>query len=558
MSRNQCILLTLGVYVLICCTPSKSERCSVSVSKAVSTSVTIQQSSRQKYTIKCGFWGWSRCARYRTVYSVSYTTQYRKIYEIQYKNCPECSDWQFTENLCQTCGNCQPCKCNQANSESCNKRDGSCTCNDGWHGENCDNKCEQGMYGDDCMHKCLCDMDNTMSCDHNDGTCRCKLGWIGETCNQTCESWYFGDNCSKSCLCDKENALFCSHDDGTCHCKPGLEGIVCNETCPFGMYGDKCQEDCMCIENKTANCDQFNGTCYCKEGWEGKYCEIAIDTGDKSQSRGVSSNTGAIAGITIVVILIVAVVMVIAVLSILRRGKKNGKQGIMGLISNRQTTAAAESTGDGDTITYANFASSINGRENSDQGEHSETKHNVYAVVNAGRTGKKTGSERPPGNNERGYAEIGLDEINDKSSQEGAGDNAESHQPVALTYSDVDRTGKAYRTKLAIEGAEYDKLAIDDSCGASMIVDPGNSLAQNPKTVISYDHVDRTQRAYIQDHRDKVNHYDNLESNTESGMASGYSVVGNSEKADEYSGVDRTGKSYRPDTETNYDKLKMN
>ncbi|XP_070535551.1 multiple epidermal growth factor-like domains protein 10 isoform X4 [Ptychodera flava] len=553
MSRNQCILLTLGVYVLICCTPSKSERCSVSVSNMASMSVKTEKSSQQKYKINCGTWGWGRCTRYRTVYSTAYTIQYRQIYETRYKNCQECSDWKFTDNLCQTCGNCQPCKCIQANSVSCNKRDGSCICDDGWHGENCDNKCTQGMYGDNCMQECQCDMNNTVSCDHHDGTCRCKPGWIGSTCNQTCERWHFGDDCSKSCLCDKENTLFCSHDDGICHCKPGWEGTECNETCPFGMYGDKCQENCMCMEDKTTHCDQFNGTCYCREGWEGKYCDTAIKTGDASQSRGVSSKTGAIAGITIVVILIIAVVIVIVLFIILRRGKENGKQGFMGLILNRRTTTAVESTEDGDTITYANVASSINGGENSTQGEN---KQNVYAVPK-GRTGKETRSERPPGNYERGYAEIGLDTINDRSSQEGAGYEVQSHQPVALTYSDVDRTGKAYRPKLANEGSEYDKLAEVDSSGTSTNVDLGYSLVQNPNADISYDNVDRTGRAYIQD-RGKVNHYNNLESNTESGMVSGYSVVGNSEKTNEYSGIDRTGKSYRPDTETNYDKLKMN
>ncbi|XP_070535396.1 uncharacterized protein [Ptychodera flava] len=307
--------------------------------------------------------------------------------------------------------------------------------------------------------------------------------------------------------------------------------MACNETCPLGMYGDKCQEDCMCIEDKTTHCDQFNGTCYCREGWEGKSCEIAINTGDASQSRGVSSNISAIAGITIVVILIIAVAIVIAVFFMLRRKTEKGKREITGLFTYRHTTAAAaESTEDDDTITYANVASSVNQRQHSDQGDQTL---NVYTDV------YNTGNNKLDHiNYGHGYTEYA---VNDRPSQEGA----------------VDGTHEAYRPKLTNEGAEYDKLAIDDSCGASMIVDPGNSLAQNRNADISYDKVDRTGRAYIQEHDDEVNRYDNLESNTESGMDSGYSLS-HSEKADEYGGVDRTGKLYRPDTETNYDKLRIN
>ncbi|XP_070537133.1 multiple epidermal growth factor-like domains protein 10 [Ptychodera flava] len=421
------------------------------------------------------------------------------------------------------------------NTVSCDHLDGTCRCKPGWIGATCNQKCEKGMYGHHCMQECLCDMNNTVSCDRHGGSCRCKLGWTGETCNQTCESWHFGSNCSKLCMCDIDNTWSCSHNDGICRCKPGWKGTACNETCPHGMYGDKCQEDCMCIEDKTTHCDQFNGTCYCREGWEGKYCDTAIKTGDVSRSREDSSNTGAIAGITIVVILIIAVVIVIAAFFMLRRKTLNGTRGNTGLFIYRHTMATEESAEDDDTITYANVANSVNQRQHSDQGDRT---HNVYTEAYKGRPGQNAGNNRHDINYGHGYTEYA---VNDRSSQEGA----------------VDGTHEAYRRTLANEGAEYDKLAMDDSYGASMIVDPGNSLAQNPNAHISYDKVDRTGRGYIQDHDDEVNRYYNLESDTESGVDSRYSLS-HSEKADEYGGVDRTGKLYRPDTETNYDKLRMN
>ncbi|XP_070537251.1 multiple epidermal growth factor-like domains protein 11 [Ptychodera flava] len=114
----------------------------------------------------------------RPRYSTQYTTQYRKIYEIQYKKCLEC---------------------------------------------------EQGMYGANCSKKCKCDMNNTVSCDHHDGTCRCKPGWIGTTCNQTCSEGWHGDNCEERCICVENTTIHCDEQNGTCYCAQGWWGSDCSE-----------------------------------------------------------------------------------------------------------------------------------------------------------------------------------------------------------------------------------------------------------------------------------------------------------------------------------------
>ncbi|XP_071106730.1 uncharacterized protein [Haliotis cracherodii] len=77
------VLICLGLVESIprdCCDKCKKMN-RVSFKKPIYTSTTY----RQRYTTCCGFWGWGRCTRYRTVYRRTCTG-----YTIGYKNVVSC------------------------------------------------------------------------------------------------------------------------------------------------------------------------------------------------------------------------------------------------------------------------------------------------------------------------------------------------------------------------------------------------------------------------------------------------------------------------------------
>ncbi|XP_077993405.1 uncharacterized protein LOC144447319 [Glandiceps talaboti] len=532
------IVILLSLVYLV---QTTSMQCSRSVSFSTTRSITIQQSTRQSYVVRCGFWNLGRCTRYRTVYRTAYTTEYTTQYKTELFTCTECPEWFFTPDLCQKgeCAVCEECHCNTTNSNECNKRDGSCSCNDGWYGDVCEDKCEQGMYGQHCKKECPCMMNNTISCDHDDGTCNCKPGWMGATCNQTCPPNYHGKGCMKQCTCDDHNTKSCDPLNGTCYCQSGWVGANCKKACSSDWYGEGCQDRCLCMPNTTVTCDQFNGTCYCQPGWTGMYCNKTIHDSDTAPRGGEGGMdvSGAVAGVVVIVVLvIIAGVVAVSIFIVRRRRSKGGKQstsdqGHVLNILNR--TYEAETSVSGNI--YRNACDDI--KEGNLQNGDRATKRPTYAKVmkkpklkvkpltNSAANHPNSTDDHPNPSLEHEYDVINKD-VNSRPLHDfDDTDGGLNLVPADESYSGIDRTGKAYRQHGLKSETDYDNLG-NHIGSESGTVD--ESIASND----TYSGVDRTGKEY---RADLNNDYDKLKSDPVDEAV-----------ADSYSGVDRTGKAYRP------------
>jgi len=59
---------------------------------------------------------------------------------------------------------------------------GSCVCEPGLTGKECENVCPPGTYGVDCNSTCRCQ--NESKCRVSDGVCLCEPGFSGPTCSE--------------------------------------------------------------------------------------------------------------------------------------------------------------------------------------------------------------------------------------------------------------------------------------------------------------------------------------------------------------------------------------
>ncbi|XP_076808629.1 N-acetylglucosamine-1-phosphodiester alpha-N-acetylglucosaminidase-like isoform X2 [Clavelina lepadiformis] len=122
--------------------------------------------------------------------------------------------------------------------------DGSCICENNWHGEACDVlRCA--------FHNCSAHG----SCNQNG--CFCYPGWYGDDCSLPCPRRRYGTNCSQICYC--ENNSSCNPVSGECACLSGFMGKACDQGCPAGRYGRDCSFSCHCSD--TCLCDSVTGAC---------------------------------------------------------------------------------------------------------------------------------------------------------------------------------------------------------------------------------------------------------------------------------------------------------
>ena len=130
---------------------------------------------------------------------------------------------------------------------------GSCTCNEGWKGRECNIRSDQ------------CDSPNCSnhgSCIN--GRCQCVPGFKGSNCDQ--------DQCPL--LCSGRGQYL----KGSCVCSSGWKGKECE------LRKDQCDPvDC----NRHGNC--VEGDCVCRPGWKGPACDLSTSLCDVSDCNGRGS-----------------------------------------------------------------------------------------------------------------------------------------------------------------------------------------------------------------------------------------------------------------------------
>ena len=193
----------------------------------------------------------------------------------------DCSKGRYGPN-CE-----QPCHCKD---QGCNQFDGVCDsgeCSAGWKGSNCQLKCDDGFWGENCASECGNCLNVNATCHHISGWCLpkvnatslCQVGFMPPLCQEPCNGTFWGEDCSNECHCF-EGAL-CDPVIGECPdvgvehvCEQGWTGLACNATCEFRKFGFECARDCgSCFGNNT--CSNVNGECSKPEGGE-SVCEAGF------------------------------------------------------------------------------------------------------------------------------------------------------------------------------------------------------------------------------------------------------------------------------------------
>ncbi|XP_044268909.1 laminin subunit gamma-1 isoform X1 [Tribolium madens] len=211
--------------------------------------------------------------------------------------CDSCSDGYFGDPTGRF-GPKQPCTQCDCNLNidpngigNCNTTTGECLkCIHNTGGPKCE-VCLPGYYGNalalpkgDCQ-PCECNPAGTESnggsieCDRITGSCHCKPHVIGRNCDQ-CEDGYFnlrsGEGCH-SCNCDPIGSYnqTCNVYTGQCFCRPGINGLRCDHCEPFkyGFSSEGCKEcECDKIGSRDHQCDP-SGQCPCLDNVEGRRCD---------------------------------------------------------------------------------------------------------------------------------------------------------------------------------------------------------------------------------------------------------------------------------------------
>ncbi|XP_058056753.1 uncharacterized protein LOC131208121 [Anopheles bellator] len=86
--------------------------------------------------------------------------------------------------------------------------------------------------------------------------CSCEAGFSGKHCLQRCRNGTWGVNCKNRCHC--QNYALCDTKTGHCRCVEGWMGKYCETPCPEGHYGTMCGSRCAC---RTRHCHPHTGAC---------------------------------------------------------------------------------------------------------------------------------------------------------------------------------------------------------------------------------------------------------------------------------------------------------
>ncbi|XP_072041078.1 receptor-type tyrosine-protein phosphatase delta-like [Amphiura filiformis] len=125
----------------------------------------------------------------------------------------------------------------------CDERSGLCVCAPGFIGRNCEIVVGSNRWGQDGQLQCSYTDNNnkphsnacnrSLFCLPRPYGCSCDAGYSGIDCAQKCSGTYFGASCKQACNC--LNASACQFDTGICdsRCEDGWSGVNCQRK---GIY----------------------------------------------------------------------------------------------------------------------------------------------------------------------------------------------------------------------------------------------------------------------------------------------------------------------------------
>jgi len=180
----------------------------------------------------------------------------------------------FTKDL-ETGSGCVP-LCEECQHGTCTAPF-TCQCLPGYTGLGCKEVgCPRGTWGEDCHHQCTCSHGGL--CTQVDGSCLCQPGWAGSECQAKCSPGTFGADCNSSCVACEAGHL-CHHITGDCL------------KCDNNTWGESCSQTCQCQDPGMALCSHIDGRCFCEANYFGQNCQLHCPFGF-SEERGECLTAG--------------------------------------------------------------------------------------------------------------------------------------------------------------------------------------------------------------------------------------------------------------------------
>lgn len=177
----------------------------------------------------------------------------------------------WTGTFCDTdineCNNTEnPCKNTYG---ECINNEGSfrCDCKEGYERTSTGTckECTLNTFGKSCSNQCSCEFTNTQSCDKKNGTCYCKEGWKGADCTEDVLE------CANTTICGPNTKCLETNGSYVCNCYVGFQ----KDGFGFCIDIDECSlESNNCDVNANCSNGLGNFTCTCKTGYsgDGQFC----------------------------------------------------------------------------------------------------------------------------------------------------------------------------------------------------------------------------------------------------------------------------------------------
>ncbi|KAK0065100.1 multiple epidermal growth factor-like domains 10 [Biomphalaria pfeifferi] len=181
---------------------------------------------------------------------------------------------------------------------SCNQVTGVCNseCMGYMDPPDCIVECKSGKWGRNCVKNCSSKCEGK-SCDRVTGLCDYVCDSVlNLSCPADCPAGFHGTNCSLQCSSNcKDNV--CNRVGYCISCQSGYTGLYCEKECPSGQWGMNCSSACS-DECLNKSCIKTSGVC------------IQGQSGDTTESSGLTFLSGVGVGVAVGSVVVVLIVVV--------------------------------------------------------------------------------------------------------------------------------------------------------------------------------------------------------------------------------------------------------